>query len=100
MSRNLTGSRVGSGKCGRIWGRADSRASLLVVFRDWQFRIKCSAFSGPEPHSLQVGSPGSLLWVRYLKRLASCSRSSQPVRSRILKLERLVALTLPSVTDQ
>ena len=71
ISQNLTGSRVGSGKCGRIWGGADSRASLLVVSRDWQYRIKCSAFSGPEPHGLQVGSPGSLLWVRCLREMGT-----------------------------
>ena len=54
-SLNPTGSRAGLGKCGRTWGGADSRARFLATSREWQFVIKCSAFSGLRPHSLQVG---------------------------------------------
>ena len=99
-SLNPTGSHAGLGKCGRTWGGGDLSAKFLAAFREWQFVIKCSAFSGPRPHSLQVGSPLDLPWVRYLKWLASCSKISQPVRRRIRKLVRLVAFVSPSVTDQ
>ena len=94
-SLNPTGSRAGLGKCGQTWGGANSRAKFLAASREWQFVIKCSAFSGPRPHSLQVGSPLDLPWVLYLKWLASCSKPSQPVRRRIRKLVRLVAFVLP-----
>ena len=90
-----TGSRAGLGKCGQTWGGANSRAKFLAASREWQFVIKCSAFSGPRPHSLQVGSPLDLPWVLYLKWLASCSKPSQPVRRRIRKLVRLVAFVSP-----
>ena len=95
ISLNPTGSRAGLSKCGQTWGGANSRAKFLAASREWQFVIKCSAFSGPRPHSLQVGSPLDLPWVLYLKWLASCSQPSQPVRRRIRKLVRLVAFVLP-----
>ena len=56
-SLNPTGSRAGLGKCGQTWGGANSRAKFLAASREWQFVIKCSVFSGPRPHSLQVWIP-------------------------------------------
>ena len=94
-SLNPTGSRAGLGKCGQTWGGANSRAKFLAASKEWQFVIKCLAFSGLRPHSLQVGSPLDLPWVLYLKWLASCSKPSQPVRRRIRKLVRLGAFVSP-----
>ena len=46
-----------------MWGGADSRASLLVLSRNWQFRIKCDlsvAIATPFKLYLEIASfPGS-----------------------------------------
>ena len=67
--------------------------------REEQVAMKWAASSRGPPHSLQLGSPGVVLFLLYLNRLASDSRPWQPASSLILKLDRLVAVGLPTVVN-
>ena len=74
--------------------------------RNWeragQWHTKCTWSSGPEPHSLQVGSRLDKVELRLdeLKRQTSDSRPWHPTSRRILKLFNLVSFGSPRVTNQ
>ena len=99
---NITSRKAWGSELNRDWRSGLRRDRLRNWERAGQWHTKCTWSSGPEPHSLQVGSRLDKVELRLdeLKRQTSYSRPWHPTSRRILKLFNLVSFGSPRVTNQ